>query len=180
MGEVLLQFTQLNYKNIIALVHGQDVADDITLKVLAVSLVQENELEKLYFLLRKAISLVPNSSTRCFIQGLFQQAKKDHERAREMFGRAIKKNQNCPYSILALGNTYAEKSETETAMVHFRQCLKNFSNFPMVHLTIGIEFLRTNCPKNAYLALKEAYSLSDSNPVVLNELGVISFYEQKY
>jgi len=61
-------------------------------------------------------------------------------------------------------------------MAAYRTAARLFPGCHLANLFIGMEYLRTNNLKTALLSFNEAKKISDSDPLVFNEIGVI-FYK---
>jgi anaphase-promoting complex subunit 6 len=84
-----------------------------------------------------------------------------------------------PEGWIALGNCYAAQDESDQALSAYRTCLRLFPGCPFANIYIGMEFIRTNNLKTALVAFQDALMISNKDPLVYNEIGVV-FYKQKF
>jgi anaphase-promoting complex subunit 6 len=78
-----------------------------------------------------------------------------------------------------LGNCYAAQDESDQALGAYRTCLRLFPGCHYANLYIGMEFIRTNNLKTALVAFQDSLMISNCDPLVYNEIGVV-FYKQKF
>jgi len=94
----------------------------------------------------------------------------------ELYYLAHKLANNCPdkyvswfavvnYFILFLNLTY-------------RTCLRLFPGCHIANLYVGMEYAKSNNLRTALLAFQEAYNISNTDPLIFNEIGVV-YYKQK-
>ena len=84
-------------------------------------------------------------------------------------------NKNFPEGWIALGNSYAATDESDQALGAYRSCLRLFPGCHHSHIFIGMEFIRTNNLKSAINSFNEALNISDTDPAIYNEIGVVYF-----
>jgi anaphase-promoting complex subunit 6 len=87
-------------------------------------------------------------------------------------------NKHFPEGLIALGNSYASQDESEQALSAYRTCIRLFPGCHDANLYIGMEFVRTSNLKTAMVSFQDALLITNSDPLVFNEIGVV-FYKQK-
>ena len=98
--------------------------------------------------------------------------------SRKYFLKCNQLNKNFPESWIALGNCYAGQDESDQALSSYRACLRLFPGCHYSNLYIGMEFIRTNNFQTAFATFQNAHALSNNDPLVYNEIGVV-YYKQK-
>ena len=65
-------------------------------------------------------------------------------------------------------------------MAAYRTAARLFPGCHLAPLFIGMEYLRTNNLKTAFLSFQEAKKISDVDPLVYNEIGVVYYKQRDY
>jgi anaphase-promoting complex subunit 6 len=79
-----------------------------------------------------------------------------------------------------LGNSYAAQDESDQALSAYRTCIRLFPGCHNANLYLGMEYIRINNIKTAFVAFQEAISLCNKDPLVFNEIGVVFFKQKLY
>lgn len=93
--------------------------------------------------------------------------------------RSTQINKFFPEGLIALGNCYAAQDELDQALNSYRSCFRLFPGCYLANLYVGMEFARTNNARTALLAFQEALNISNPDPLVYNEIGVV-YYKNKF
>ncbi len=104
---------------------------------------------------------------------------KKYDIARKYFAKSNQLNKHFPEGWIALGNCYAAQDESDQALSAYRTCLRLFPGCHYANLFIGMEFVRTNNLKTALVAFQDALMMSNKDPLVYSEIGVV-FYKQRF
>ena len=89
-------------------------------------------------------------------------------------------NKQFSEGLIALGNCYASSDENDQALGIYRNCMRLFPGCHYANLYIGMEYTKSNNLKTALLAFQEALNVSNSDPFVYNEIGVIYYKQKQY
>lgn len=103
---------------------------------------------------------------------------KKFEIAKKYFARSNQINKHFPEGLIALGNCYAAQDELDQALSAYRTCLRLFPGCHLANLYVGMEYAKSNNLRTALLAFQEAFIISNSDPLVYNEIAVV-YYKQK-
>ena len=112
--------------------------------------------------------------------GCYYYAIKKYEISRKYFLKCNQLNKNFPEGWVALGNSYAGEDESDQALNAYRTCLRLFPGCHYSNLYIGMEFVRTNNLKTALIAFQNALQLSQNDPLIYNEIGVVYYKQHMY
>lgn len=98
--------------------------------------------------------------------------------AKKYFAKSNQINKHFPEGFIALGNCYAIQDESDQALSAYRTCLRLFPGCHTANIYAGMEYIRTNNLRTALVAFENALSISNTDPSVYNEIGVV-YYKQK-
>ena len=141
------------------------------------------ELDKVGDLYPLAYKLANNCSEKFiswYAVGCYYYSIKKYDMSRKYFLKCNQLNKNFPESWIALGNCYAGQDESDQALSSYRTCLRLFPGCHCSNLYIGMEFIRTNNFKTAFAMFQNALLLSNNDPLVYNEIGVVYYKQRKY
>jgi anaphase-promoting complex subunit 6 len=96
--------------------------------------------------------------------------------ARKYFSKANKLDKNFAPGWIAFGHAYSSQDESDPAMAAYRTAARLFPGCHHASLYIGMEYMRMNNNKTALLEFKQAHKLNETDPMVLNEMGVVYYH----
>ena len=141
-------------------------------------LIELNKIGEIYSLAYKLANNCSDKYISWYAVGCYYYSIKKFDLSRKYFLKCNQLNKNFPESWIALGNCYAGQDESDQALSSYRTCLRLFPGCHCSNLYIGMEFIRTNNFKTAFSAFQSALALSNNDPLVYNEIGVV-YYKQK-
>ena len=141
--------------------------------MLCSSMIELNKIVDLYSLAYKLGNNCNDKFIPWYAVGCYYYAIKKYEISRKYFLKCNQLNKNFPEGWVALGNSYAGEDESDT-------CLRLFPGCHYSNLYIGMEFVRTNNLKTALIAFQNALQLSQNDPLIYNEIGVVYYKQQIY
>ena len=145
--------------------------------MLCSSMIELNNIVDLYSLAYKLGNNCHDKFIPWYAVGCYYYAIKKYETSRKYFLKCNQINKNFPEGWVALGNSYAGEDESDQALNAYRTCLRLFPGCHYSNLYIGMEFVRTNNLKTALVAFQNALKLSQNDPLIYNEIGVV-YYKQ--
>ena len=148
--------------------------------MLCSSMIELNKIVDLYSLAYKLGNNCNDKFIPWYAVGCYYYAIKKYEISRKYFLKCNQLNKNFPEGWVALGNSYAGEDESDQALNAYRTCLRLFPGCHYSNLYIGMEFVRTNNLKTALIAFQNALQLSQNDPLIYNEIGVVYYKQQKY
>jgi len=81
---------------------------------------------------------------------------------------------------LGFGHSFAAQDESDQAMAAYRTASRLFIGSHLPVLCTAIEYLRTNNVSLAEQFLRQAHAMCATDPLVLNELGVVEYRKMRY
>ena len=148
--------------------------------MLCSSMIELNKIVDLYSLAYKLGNNCNDKFIPWYAVGCYYYAIKKYEISRKYFLKCNQLNKNFPEGWVALGNSYAGEDESDQALNAYRTCLRLFPGCHYSNLYIGMEFVRTNNLKTALIAFQNALQLSQNDPLIYNEIGVVYYKQQIY
>ena len=148
--------------------------------MLCSSMIELNKIVDLYSLAYKLGNNCNDKFIPWYAVGCYYYAIKKYEISRKYFLKCNQLNKNFPEGWVALGNSYAGEDESDQALNAYRTCLRLFPGCHYSNLYIGMEFVRTNNLKTALIAFQNALQLSQNDPLIYNEIGVVYYKQHMY
>ena len=141
-------------------------------------MIELNKVGELYSLAYKLANNCGDKFISWYAVGCYYYSIKKFDLSRKYFLKCNQLNKNFPEGWIALGNSYAGQDESDQALNAYRTCLRLFPGCHYSNLYIGMEFIRTNNFKTAFITFQNALLLSVNDPLIYNEIGVV-YYKQK-
>ena len=141
-------------------------------------MIELNKVGELYSLAYKLANYCGDKYISWYAVGCYYYSIKKYDLSRKYFLKCNQLNKNFPEGWIALGNSYAGQDESDQALNAYRTCLRLFPGCHYSNLYIGMEFIRTNNFKTAFITFQNALLLSINDPLIYNEIGVV-YYKQK-
>ena len=141
-------------------------------------MIELNKVGELYSLAYKLANNCGDKFISWYAVGCYYYSIKKFDLSRKYFLKCNQLNKNFPEGWIALGNSYAGQDESDQALNAYRTCLRLFPGCHYSNLYIGMEFIRTNNFKTAFISFQNALLLSINDPLIYNEIGVV-YYKQR-
>ena len=141
-------------------------------------MIELNKVGELYSLAYKLANNCGDKFISWYAVGCYYYSIKKFDLSRKYFLKCNQLNKNFPEGWIALGNSYAGQDESDQALNAYRTCLRLFPGCHYSNLYIGMEFIRTNNFKTAFITFQNALLLSVNDPLIYNEIGVV-YYKQR-
>ena len=145
-----------------------------------VCMVELNKVGELYYLAHKLANSCSEKHISWFAVGSYYYCIKKFDIARKYFHKCNQLNKHFPEGWIALGNSYAAQDESDQALGAYRTCIRLFPGCHNARLYLGMEYIRTNNIKTAFLSFQEAVTLCNKDPLVYNEVGVVLCKQKKF
>lgn len=100
--------------------------------------------------------------------------------ARKYFSKATLLNPNYGYAWIGFAHTFAAEGEHEQAISAYAYAAKLFPGTHLPNLYLGMQHLQMNNLNLAEEYLTALYHICNTDPLLLNELGVINFYRNNF
>lgn len=115
-------------------------------------LVEKEMISDLYTCSTNLAENYPDHYITFHLFGMYLYMLKKYDQARKYFNKAIQINKNSLKSWIMLGHSFANQEESEQAMNVYRSCIRLFPNSHLPHVYMGMEYIRSNNLKTAYLS----------------------------
>ncbi|KAJ6845057.1 anaphase-promoting complex subunit 6 [Iris pallida] len=143
----------------------------------AVELGHSNDL---YLMAGSLVKDYPQKALSWFAVGCYYYCIKKYDQARRHFCKATNLDGTFPPAWIGLGNAYAAQQESDQAMSSYRTSARLYPGCHLPTLYIGMEYMRTHNFKLAEQFFLQAQTICPSDPLVYNELGVVSYHMKEY
>ncbi|CAM9804153.1 unnamed protein product, partial [Phaeothamnion confervicola] len=129
----------------------------------------------LYYVAHQLVQARPKSAAAWHAVGSYYHCLERHELAARFFAKATKLEPRFVPAWVAWGNALSAQDESDQALSAYRTAARLFpgTHVPLLHM--GMEYQRSNNLALAEHFLHAAQALCRSDPLVHNELGVLSF-----
>jgi len=151
-----------------------------SITVYLASLVELGKKSELFHTSHALVDAYPTQAVSWFAVGCYYYAIEKYDAARRFFHKATTMNQSFTAAWLGFGHAFAAQDESDQAMTAYRTASRLFTGSHLPILCTAIEYLRTNNVMLAEQFCRQAQSMCSTDPLVLNELGVVYFRQQKY
>ncbi|XP_010060710.2 anaphase-promoting complex subunit 6 [Eucalyptus grandis] len=157
--------------------------DPFHMKCTLVHLTAATELghsNELYLMACNLVKDYPQKALSWFAVGCYYYCIKKYDQSRRYFSKATNLDGTFPPAWIGYGNAYAAQDEGDQAMSAYRTAARLFPGCHLPTLYIGMEYMRTHSFKLAEQFFMQAKTICPSDPLVYNELGVVSYHMKEY
>ncbi|AMD20932.1 HDR190Wp [Eremothecium sinecaudum] len=135
---------------------------------------------KLFLVSHKLAESFPKSSITWFAVGTYYFAINNISEARKYFSKASVLDPNFGYAWLGFAHTFAVEGEHEQALSAYSTAARFFPGTHLPHLYLGMQYSRMDTLTLAEAYFMMAYNICPTDPLLLNELGVVYFKKMDY
>ncbi|OUM64943.1 hypothetical protein PIROE2DRAFT_30202, partial [Piromyces sp. E2] len=176
-------YTQSKFKECLELTTKILDSDKFNLDCILLHIVCLFELQKkneLFYLAHQLVEYYPEHEISWYSVGCYYLLINQSSEARRYFSKS---STICPAfgsAWIGFAHSFAAESEHDQAILAYSTAAKLFQGIHLPAMFIGMQHLQLN---NIHLAegfLTVAYDICDSDPTLLNELGVLYFNKQEY
>ncbi|KAI3441465.1 TPR_REGION domain-containing protein [Psidium guajava] len=157
--------------------------DPFHMKCTSVHLAAATELghsNELYLMACNLVKDYPQKALSWFAVGCYYYCIKKYDQSRRYFSKATNLDGTFPPAWIGFGHAYAARDEGDQAMSAYRTAARLFPGCHLPTLYIGMEYMRTHSFKLAEQFFMQAKTICPSDPLVYNELGVVSYHMKEY
>lgn len=122
----------------------------------------------------------PQSATTWYAVGLWYFAGKRWAEARRYFSKANLIDSRFAPAWIAFAHSFAYEGEHDHAITAYSTCARLFQGSHLPLLFIGIEHLQLASSTLAEEYFRAAEAIDPSDPLLLNELGVVAYNKENY
>ena len=144
------------------------------------TLVELGKKNDLYLLAHSLVDEYPKKALTWFGIGCYYMATKQFDQARKYFSKATTMDASFVQAWIGFGHAFAAQDESDQAMAAYRTAARLFSGTHVPVMSIGIEYQRTNNLSLAYQFFRKSFEISQTDPLLYNEYGVLLYREGQY
>jgi anaphase-promoting complex subunit 6 len=157
--------------------------DRFNMECVLLHLVCLYELQKkneLFYIAHQLVEYYPNHEISWFAVGCYYLLIGQSSEARRYFSKS---STICPTfgsAWIGFAHSFAAESEHDQAILAYSTAAKLFQGIHLPAMFIGMQHLQINNNQLAEGFLTVAYNICDSDPTLLNELGVLYYNKKEY
>lgn len=177
-----LMFTHCRFREALALTSSVLANDEYNFSIMPIHLASLHELgEKnaLFLLAHKLADTNPLEPCTWLAVGVYYLATGRIAEARRYFSKSSMMDPHFGPAWIGFAHTFAAEGEHDQAISAYSTAARLFQGSHLPQLFLGMQNLQLNNLSLAKEYLKTAYGLCDSDPLLLNEMGVAYFNEHK-
>ncbi|KAG2377559.1 hypothetical protein C9374_009075 [Naegleria lovaniensis] len=158
----------------------EDPYNQACLPIHILTLVELNKKSELFSLSHKLVDDYKESAVSWFAVACYYYSIKKFASARSYFTKATNQNPHFLEAWLGIGHCFSNDNEPDQAMAAYRTAYRLFTGSHLPPLYIGMEHMKTNNLTLAQKFIQQALSICPTDPLVHNELGMISYKWKLY
>ncbi|KAF8322575.1 TPR-like protein [Clavulina sp. PMI_390] len=139
-----------------------------------------NQRPKLFLLAHELMQKEPESPISSYAVASWYIFAKKYPMARRWIAKTTLMDPRNEPAWIAFAHTFAFEGEHDQAITAYSTCARLFRGSHLPLLYIGMEYLRLSNRLLAEEYFEAAYKLCDSDPLLLNEMGVLAYQSEKY
>ncbi|KZM19164.1 anaphase-promoting complex subunit Cut9 [Ascochyta rabiei] len=175
-----LMYTHGRFRDALALTSSVLAADQYNFAILPLhlaSLYELSEKNALFLLSHNLADTHPNEPAAWLAVGVFYLATNRIADARRYFSKASMMDPHFGPAWIGFAHTFAAEGEHDQAISAYSTAARLFQGTHLPQLFLGMQNLQLNNLTLAHEYLDAAYALCDTDPLLLNEMGVVAFHE---
>ncbi|KAL5116590.1 anaphase-promoting complex subunit Cut9 [Pleosporales sp. CAS-2024a] len=183
LAKAHLMFTHCRFRDALALTSSVLEADKYNFSVMPVHLASLHELRQtnaLYLLAHELADTNPQEACSWLAVGIYYLAIGRIAEARRYFSKASMMDPHFGPAWIGFAHTFAAEGEHDQAISAYSTAARLFQGTHLPQLYLGMQNLHLNNLSLAREYLNTAYALCETDPLVLNELGVVLYNELQF
>lgn len=175
-----LLFTQCRFKQCLALCEGVIADDNYNFSVYPLYLACLHELNmknKLFLVSHDMADQYPEEPVTWLAVGVYYLTIGKIAEARRFFSKASMMDPHFGPAWIGFAHTFAAEGEHDQAISAYSTAARLFQGTHLPQLFLGMQHLQLNNVTLADEYLNTAYALCKSDPLLLNELGVVFYHK---
>lgn len=136
---------------------------------------EQNELERAFHLLAKAIERDETDSEAHYVQGMVLQRWQQFDRALAAYERSYELDPDDPVGLLATAEMLVRLGRETEAIERLRSKLIYFEHSAAVRVSLGRIFLRNKQLSEALVMFREAQTLAPDEPALTEQLAMAEY-----
>lgn len=182
LSKAELLFTQCRFKEALSITTSILSTDEYNFAIYPLHLACLHELAEtntLFLLSHRLADLHPEEPCTWLAVGVYYLSIGRIAEARRFFSKASMMDPHFGPAWIGFAHTFAAEGEHDQAISAYSTAARLFQGTHLPQLFLGMQNLQLNHMTLAHEYLNAAYQLCDSDPLLLNELGVV-FYHQDH
>ncbi|KAF2626739.1 TPR-like protein [Macroventuria anomochaeta] len=174
-----LMFTQCRFREALALTSSVLAKDQYNFSILPLHLASLYELSQtnaLFLLAHDLADTNPNEPGSWLAVGIYYLSTNRIAEARRYFSKASMMDPHFGPAWIGFAHTFAAEGEHDQAISAYSTAARLFQGTHLPQLFLGMQNLQLSNLSLAREYLSTAYSLCDTDPLLLNEMGVVAFH----
>lgn len=135
---------------------------------------------KLFVLAHELVDKEPENPISWYAVGVWYLCADKWSQARQYFSKTSLMDPRFAPAWIAFAHTFAMEGEHDHAVTAYSTCARMFLGSHLPLLFIGMEQITLSNHQLADEALRAAHAACDSDPLLINEMGVMAFTHGKY
>ena len=173
-----LMYTQCRFREALALTSSVLAVDKYNFSVLPLHLAALYELSQtnaLFLLAHNLVDTHPNEPGSWLAIGVYYLSTNRIAEARRYFAHASSMDQHFGPAWIGFAHSFAAEGEHDQAISAYSTAARLFQGTHLPQLFLGMQNLQLNNLSLAREYLNTAYSLCRTDPLLLNEMGVVAY-----
>eukprot|EP00899_Mesostigma_viride_P002645 jgi/Mesvir1/12381/Mv00559-RA.3 len=134
----------------------------------------------LYLRAHQLVEEYPERAISWYAVGCYYTSIGHYDSARRYYSKATGLDASFAAAWIGFGLSFSAQDETDQALVAFRTAARLFPGCHLAPLYIGMEYQKTSNLNLAEQYLLQALAMCPSDPLALNELGVLAYRNKQY
>lgn len=179
LSKAELFFTQCRFKQALALTTSILETDEYNFSIYPLHLACLHELAQtntLFLLSHRLADLHPDVPVTWLAVGIYYLSISQIADARRFFSKASTMDQHFGPAWIGFAHTFAAEGEHDQAISAYSQAARLFQGTHLPQLFLGMQNLHLNNMTLAHEYLNAAHALCSTDPLLLNELGVVFYH----
>lgn len=179
LSKAELFFTQCRFKQALALTTSILATDEYNFSIYPLHLACLHELAQtntLFLLSHRLADLHPDVPVTWLAVGVYYLSISQIAEARRFFSKASTMDQHFGPAWIGFAHTFAAEGEHDQAISAYSTAARLFQGTHLPQLFLGMQNLQLNNMTLAHEYLNAAHALCSTDPLLLNELGVVFYH----
>lgn len=179
LSKAELFFTQCRFKQALALTTSILETDEYNFSIYPLHLACLHELAQtntLFLLSHRLADLHPEEPATWLAVGVYYLSISQIAEARRFFSKASMMDQHFGPAWIGFAHTFAAEGEHDQAISAYSTAARLFQGTHLPQLFLGMQNLQLNNMTLAHEFLNAAHALCSTDPLLLNELGVVFYH----
>ncbi|KAL8682697.1 MAG: hypothetical protein Q9186_001293 [Xanthomendoza sp. 1 TL-2023] len=179
LSKAELLFTQCRFKQALAITTSVLATDQYNFSFLPLHLACLHELHQpntLFLLAHRLADSYPDEPATWLAVGVYYLSISQIAEARRFFSKASMMNPHFGPAWIGFAHTFALEGEHDQAVSAYGTAARLFQGTHLPQLFLGMQHLQLNNPTLAHEYLTTAHTLCRTDPLLLNEMGVVFYH----